>query len=552
MWAPLWQSDRAVVFTDLRGKLFEDEQREGNFALGYRQMLAGGWNIGAWAGYDARHTALGSLFGQAAFGVELLSANFDVRFNGYLPTDNDKLVGRSTSTATAGQTFEPFAELRGNQVVLVQGGFTTTTQTITETRELALWGLDGEIGAKLPIDLGVDSDVRAYVGGFYFDHADLDEEIIGPRVRLEWRTDDILPDWSGSRLTLETEYQWDEVRDDQFEIGARLRLPFSVGGSTTRLARLTPQERRMNEGLERDTDIVAQSSTSTSSSTNITGQSETVEAVEDALTGVDLDQAVVVANGNNLQTAVDNAGGNSLIIANGGPTAFARTSLLDNQTLMGGGTAINVRGQSSGVVAAFSAAGSRPLINHTVFTQPVVTAANNTHIAGVNITGGGTGTFSFPALNSGVFVPAGTDTVYITNTNISRPHVHGVFVLSNSTNINVIDSNISSDDGNGITGQDNISINVLRTTIGGINGGAFAFNNNVVASLNSVTFEGTRNAGVVVFLANTAQSQVSGANNVNNAVPNTLPACRGEGFGFAGSISFVNGDVWQDNVAPCN
>src|SRR5262245_32030400 len=72
LWAHLLQSSKSLVFADVRGKFFEDEQREGNAALGYRQMLQSGWNIGGWAGFDSRNTTLRSRFGQVAFGAEAM------------------------------------------------------------------------------------------------------------------------------------------------------------------------------------------------------------------------------------------------------------------------------------------------------------------------------------------------------------------------------------------------------------------------------------------------------------------------------------------------
>lgn len=552
LWAPLWQSERSLLFVDLRGKLFEEDQSEGNYSFGYRQMLPNGWNFGFWGAYDSRHTVFGNHFSQAATGLELLSEDLDLRFNGYIPLDKDELISRASISSTTGATQSPFVELRSNRLLLIQSGLTSTTTTQIETRELALWGVDGELGIKLPApSMKPGSQLRAYLGAFYFDHQDIDP-LVGPSLRLEWRIEDIVPNWSGSRLTFETEYKWDHERDHQGEIGLRLRLPLADSDSALTSIQLTSQERLMTEALVRDTDIVTIKNSSRSTFTNVSGSSETVEPVEDALTGVSIDNVEIVANGDDLQAGVTAAGANSLIIASGGAAEFGRIELSENQTLLGGGGTLAVRGQASGVVSGFTAPGTRPLINHTPFTEAVVTAANNTHITGVDITGGGIGSFSFPVENTGVSVPLGTDTVYITNAHISRPHVHGVFVFSNSTNINVIDSYVSSDDGNGISGHDNISINVLRTTIGGINGGSFAFNNNNDISINDVVFEGIRNGGVFVVQSDSVASRVSGTGNVNNAISVGLPPCRGDFNGFSGSLSFRNGDVWRDNIAPCN
>src|SRR5262245_14989304 len=92
LWAPLTQTDRTLLFTDIRGKFFEGDQQEGNIALGYREMSYGGWNFGAWAGYDIRRTENDNNFGQVAFGVEALSPIWDFRFNGYVPTKTDEVV----------------------------------------------------------------------------------------------------------------------------------------------------------------------------------------------------------------------------------------------------------------------------------------------------------------------------------------------------------------------------------------------------------------------------------------------------------------------------
>src|SRR5690606_25151662 len=113
--------------------------------------------------------------------------------------------------------------------------------------EIAMWGADAEIGWRVPLErfgydpaweLGLkDADdahsgrhheLRLYAGGYYFDHADFDGEVAGPRARAEWRIDNIFEDWDGSRLTFEAAWQHDDVREHQIEGGVRLRIP--LGG----------------------------------------------------------------------------------------------------------------------------------------------------------------------------------------------------------------------------------------------------------------------------------------------------------------------------------
>ncbi|WP_417666782.1 inverse autotransporter beta domain-containing protein [Roseibium sp.] len=90
IFAPLLQNGTSLLFTDVRGKLFEDNAREGNAALGYRHMLSPGWNLGVWAGLDIRNSVHGNTFWQAAGGIEALSEVWDLRINGYLPLSNSK------------------------------------------------------------------------------------------------------------------------------------------------------------------------------------------------------------------------------------------------------------------------------------------------------------------------------------------------------------------------------------------------------------------------------------------------------------------------------
>ena len=377
LWVPLAQGQTSVLFGEARGKLFENDMREGNFALGYRQMQASGWNIGVWGGYDIRRSEFGNTFRQLAGGIEALSDRWDFRANAYLPLNDSENVFTATALAS-----NSVVELSGNQIGMV----TTVTSTTTTMEELALWGFDAEIGAKIfstPLDLsGPHHELRLYAGAYHFDHSDLPSSVTGPRVRAEWRMDDVIDQWAGSRLTLEAEYSHDQLRDDRVEVGARLRLPFGDNGTRVASRSLTAQERRMADGLERDTDIVTDTNTTSSSTT-----STATEAVEDAVTGTALDQVVTIDNTSNIGTVSASAGANTLIIADGTAGAFTgQQNIQSNQTVLGGGNGLAVRGRTSGQVAIFTAPGSTP----TLFvpgTDHVRVEGSNTHIAGLNVDG---------------------------------------------------------------------------------------------------------------------------------------------------------------------
>lgn len=350
LWAPLDHTSDSVTFLDVRGKLFDAGELEGNLALGYREQRDG-WNLGLWAGFDIRRSSLDSAFPQVSGGVEALSQDWDIRVNGYLPLDDSNVV--STSSVTVGGA--PTILLDGNSILL-QTGSSTTTSTLTE---LAFGGLDGEIGLRAPIELldvnPKKLDLRLYGGGFHFDNGDAPKSISGPKARLELRINDVIDTLPGSRLTLEAEHTDDEVRGARSEFGLRLRVPL---GDTAALASTAPQDARMTEGLRRDTDVVA----SAQSTLTTLGQVET-EAVKDAATQVVLSKVAYVDGSTGISGIANAQGANTLIIAQGGNGNIAGTSVLQaDQTLIGGGSTLHVTGVNSGIAAQFDAPGSRPTI----------------------------------------------------------------------------------------------------------------------------------------------------------------------------------------------
>ena len=349
LFAPLMQGPRDLLFVDARGKLFEDSAKEGNLALAYRTMLTNGWNVGAWVGADVRGTALDNTFGQVSGGLEALSESFDVRLNGYGPISAPQAAGLNTSFTQV--------VLSGPSIYMIGG------------QEVGLRGVDGEVGVRLPTQMfNLDSEkieLRAYGGGFYFDHEAALKEVAGPKARLELRINDVIAGMPGSRITAEYAYSHDRVRDHRHEIGARLRVPLGAPQTWTRYAGLSAQERRMMDGLQRDVDIVVV-------------QSE-AEPVEDALTNVDFDRVAYVNNGGDINGTATAAGANSLIITKGG-TISGEQFLQDSQTLQSGASTIQVRGLRSGTVANFTAPFSKTTLTND--TGNVVNLVSNTHLNG--------------------------------------------------------------------------------------------------------------------------------------------------------------------------
>ncbi len=500
VWAPFAQGQTSLVFGEARGKIFENDMREGNFALGYRQMMAGGWNLGFWGGYDVRRSTFGNNFHQLAGGIELLSDRWDFRANAYLPLNDKENVSTSSTPFTS-----TIVDVTGPNIGLV----TTSGMITSSIDEVALWGFDAEIGTKLfatSDDLpGPRHELRVYAGAFHFDHSDLAGSVTGPRLRAEWRVDNLIDQWRGSRLTLEAEYSHDKLRDDRVEVGARLRLPFGDSGAGS-VPRLTAQERRMSEGLERDTDIVTNSKATSTTS----GVSVLTEDAEDAETGVRFDRVVTIDATSNLSTASSAAGANSLIIADGSAGNFAGNHTIQgDQTLMGGGSTIQLRGATSGVVVDFTATGSRANLTSSL-GNTVTIGGNNVHLANIDVSSS-----AFLSSANVVYMASQSNAV-ITRLNISGGD-DGFAMTGSGASARVQDTTISDawDDAIQITGN-NQSLSIRNSELRDSGYGVY-----LMATNSTLDFDNIRIANIsrVALLLSTGIGNTLALNNSNLVGP---------------------------------
>ena len=95
-------------------------------------------------------------FGQVSGGLEALSQYFDVRVNGYYPFSDPEAVEGMAEV-----------ELKGDTIFM------------TGRAEVPLYGVDGEIGGRLPLASGNSASLGVYGGGFWFDHDDIEEAVAG-------------------------------------------------------------------------------------------------------------------------------------------------------------------------------------------------------------------------------------------------------------------------------------------------------------------------------------------------------------------------------------
>ncbi len=223
LFAPLAQDDTSLVFLDLRFWRDTKSNTEGNYGLAYRKLNPSlGWIFGGYGFFDNRLTEHNNVFQQGTFGVEALSELWDFRLNAYAPLSKAKKILHPSSKPEK-------IVFRGHE------------EYFTSHKEISLRGFDTEIGRLVP---GTET-VRFYVGGYHFQGSGT-HKINGVRTRLTWSIND--------HIDVEADYQYDNVRHSAPFFWLTLRIPF---GEAT-LKKLTPLERRMQEVIVRDIDIVTQ------------------------------------------------------------------------------------------------------------------------------------------------------------------------------------------------------------------------------------------------------------------------------------------------------
>ncbi|HEY8950740.1 MAG TPA: inverse autotransporter beta domain-containing protein [Rhizomicrobium sp.] len=482
---PFWQDLDSLAFVRFGADTgHRNTDNDFNLGFGYRTKIDSEWILGAFAGFDSSQTEFNHTFNQFSFGIEAMSADWDIRANAYIAKKDNRAIG---------DKFQLYIH--------------DTTIAILQGQEAALSGFDGEVGYRV---FNTDStDVRVFAGAYTFHHAAVDtagvgtnfnfpyHDLTGPKLRAEVNVFDLDMLGPQSRLSIEGQVSHDNVHHTSEYIGATLRIALgdiSGAGAQT----LDDLDRRMADPVRRNDNVLTQwqfnkpepviiyNSTVTSKPTNTLYYAEQKSG---AGVGSYADQTTIQD-----ATTRGGAGKNAFIVLTdaGGSTIDATgTTVRSGETLTGAGT-FKVRGANSTfpVFTHDFAPGSGPVslgttsgnvlnlsgdanIANLSIVGPFVDGiyganVGNVNISNVTIDGGGAGT------NGMVFKQtdtSGTSNITIANSSIKGVTNDGVD-LSVSQTGGTSTTNLSFS--NGAITAGNHGVNVASTATGSSNATVYA------------------------------------------------------------------------------
>ena len=227
---PIRQFSDSLFYTDLRGMFTSKEISEYNLGFGYRKLLKDrNWVLGGYGFRDWRNE-YGLVWDQWTVGGELLSDLFDLRINGYFPTDKKVLATSLPSDQIV---------VIGNNVAYEEGDTNSYYQVMN--------GYDLEVGKRFterwPVDLGI------YLRYFNFTGENV-KDFTGTGVRVDTKFD-LKND---AKMTLGVDWQNDTVRDSNLEAYFGFSIPFGKGKMG--VVDQTNLKDRMIVPAERDINIV--------------------------------------------------------------------------------------------------------------------------------------------------------------------------------------------------------------------------------------------------------------------------------------------------------
>ncbi|OCW56912.1 hypothetical protein AWJ14_07060 [Hoeflea olei] len=421
LFAPLAQDADSLLFADLRASAWTDDVREGNFGLGYRQIVPGGFFgtdaiFGIYGFVDARRSAYDNTFYQGTLGVELMTEHLEFRANAYLPDSSQYVVGSV-----------------GSQVVL---NGTNVVYSGNSLVERALPGFDVEAGVKIDFS---EAAVRLNAGYFRFERGSTLVE--GPRFRAEVEIEDPFG-LKGGKLSIGGEIRTDNVRGTEASGIVRLRMP--IGGpdeTETATRELTGLDRLMTRRVYRDDDIVTPAVVERNPNAGqpvldaATGESLQVFHVANTAQGAA--DCSSVSNACDFVTAQGLAGAGDafLPVSSAGPIAAVFALNANRQQVIGGG-------DTGTATIILSDAPTSRLVLTSLGGRPLITSIDIGHFADSRIAGVATGSAS------GIVGDGMTGNIRISDVRMQNG---GLSFANSSAGIIVSDTQISSGAANGIT-----------------------------------------------------------------------------------------------------
>lgn len=399
---PLVQGNSSVLFVDLRLNPENISDLNGDWGGGIRHIVNKDLMIGAY-GYLNSQTVSGRHFIATTLGTEFITPYVDGRINLHAPLTDVKDTG-SISTSSL--------ELVGNQLV--------EAVRLTESRRGALFGIDSEIGLRMPIGIIDGSHIRIGGGAYHYERDGLGT-ITGGTASLEYSVANLL----GAKNTTLYAYgkaSYDEVDDFSFTAGARIRVALNTFSGNSNIAdqagiplgysHLDSVSRPLTGGVfDRANEFVRGDIGVKTRRINVDRSFNRI-AINN-LSGSEFGQfffadgdgagAGTFVDPTTVDLANNGAGNSDTIVALGGQGNLTTAGLVlaNGVSLVGGGTSVSVR-LSDGSVQTFLLPGSRGTIQGTSVPNDVVTVTGNNRIENLSITGGADGIAGLNAAASSI------------------------------------------------------------------------------------------------------------------------------------------------------
>ncbi|MER9290308.1 hypothetical protein NKI71_08695 [Mesorhizobium sp. M0510] len=382
---PLKQTAESVLFLDVRAKHDFKDGFGQDVGLGIRRIVNPDLMIGGYA-YLNIENYNSTQFTAATLGAEAIAPHFDAHVNVYLPIKGDSTDHSASSTLS----------MVSNQLI--------EQISVIDHRDYAAWGIEGEIGAQVPVALPDKHSLRLDIGGYHFEdpHGD-DGSVTGAKAGFEYTIGDVFG--SNTELVFAGEVRNDNRDDTQFAGSVRLNIPFNPGsgsdnadGTDSGAEPVYPVSeglrKRVNERVRGDVRVRVQSQTLTGGTTTRIAINAATSAAFGKFYFADggLAGAGTLADPTTLDDAVTKSGANGFVVALGGNGNLTTggVTLANGQTVIGGGESVTAR-LFGGGTSTFNLGGSDGTIQGTNVVNPVITLGNGNTLNGITITGGANG-----------------------------------------------------------------------------------------------------------------------------------------------------------------